>query len=65
MMELGDALFDEYLPKVKKKDRVQFLNELLNELVAHDTLQVEDDIPEGDSDSDELSFDGGFSTESY
>jgi hypothetical protein len=42
LMELGETLFDEYLPKVKRADRKQFLEELFGELSSCDALTIED-----------------------
>jgi hypothetical protein len=46
-LELGNDVFEEYLPKVKKKDRVNLLAMLFEELEVGGALDLEDGIGDG------------------
>jgi hypothetical protein len=56
MIEVGDAVFDEYLPKVSSALRQQFLNALLTELEEQGALTVEE-RPDEDDTVEQLDFD--------
>lgn len=44
LTEVGDAVFDEYLPKVSAKTRKEFLDALFTELEDQGALDVDDEI---------------------
>jgi hypothetical protein len=48
MVEIADAVFDEYLPKANGKIRKAFCDALFSELEDRGSLEIEDQIPEGE-----------------
>ena len=44
LTEVGDAVFEEYLPKVSQKTRKEFLDALFTELEDQGALDVDDEI---------------------
>lgn len=50
IVEICDAVFEEYLPEVKKKARRTFIDELLTELEFNEVLTV---TPEAALDTDQ------------
>lgn len=44
LTEAGDAVFEEYLPKVSQKTRKEFLDALFTELEEQGALDVDDEI---------------------
>lgn len=44
LTEIGNAVFDEYLPKVSGKLRKVFLDALFTELEEHCVIDIEDKI---------------------
>lgn len=48
LTEVGDAVFDEYLPKVSAKLRKEFLDALFTELETQGALDCDDEIAVGE-----------------
>lgn len=44
LTEVGDTVFEEYLPKVSAKTRKEFLDALFTELEEQGALDVDDEI---------------------
>jgi hypothetical protein len=54
LTEVGNTVFEEYLPKTGAKARKVFLDALFTELEDLGALEVDDDIPTGDGDDDDV-----------
>lgn len=58
-IEVGDVVFDEYLPKVSAKQRKVFLDALFSELEERGSLEIEDEVVPYDTDAEDELDDSG------
>lgn len=56
IVEIGEAVFEEYAPKINSRNRRAIIDSFINELESSEVLAIDPDPVEGGNLEDELDF---------